>query len=102
MTLTENIFRNSPFGFSYGKMIVDEQGLPSDYIIESVNEEFERLAEIKADDIVGKKTSEIEFPISFKNDSWKKFLDQVVQNEGKASTTIFSSSLKMVSCTGLV
>lgn len=93
MNLTENVFRNSPFGFSYGKVILDDQGCPSDYHIESINKEFEHLAEIEPADIKGKKASEIDFFISFRNMCWKRLIEQVSQNEGKISEKMFSSSL---------
>lgn len=94
MKITKNIFQHSPFGFSYGEIILDDEDLPSDYLIKDVNKEFVNLAKVPAKDIEGEKASHIDFPISFKDKNWTNFLLQILQNNGQATTKIYSLAYK--------
>jgi diguanylate cyclase (GGDEF)-like protein/PAS domain S-box-containing protein len=46
-------------GFSYHKIVLDEKGLPVDYIFLEVNDSFERLTGLDRKDILGKRATEI-------------------------------------------
>ncbi|MAO64815.1 MAG: hypothetical protein CL666_07420 [Balneola sp.] len=94
MNKIEEIFRHSPFGFSYGELIVDDQGIPSDYLVKNVNKEFEHLSETQAATTEGKNASGIGFFNSFEHNSWLHFLGQIGKTDGKASETMYNTSLK--------
>ncbi|HEY5470299.1 MAG TPA: ATP-binding protein [Bacteroidales bacterium] len=46
-------------GFAFHEIIVDEKGKPCDYRFLSVNRAYERLTALKAENIIGKKVSEV-------------------------------------------
>ncbi len=46
-------------GFAYHKIIVDEHGMPSDYVFLEVNEAFEKLTGLKKKDIIGRAVTEV-------------------------------------------
>ncbi|SFM27662.1 PAS domain-containing sensor histidine kinase [Methanolobus profundi] len=53
------IFDNSLNAFALHKIVTDEHGDPVDYIFTSVNNAFERDTGLKAEDIIGKKVTEV-------------------------------------------
>ncbi len=54
-----SIFENMTEGFAYHKVIVDENNKPIDYKYLEVNPAFERLTGLKAEQMIGKKVTEI-------------------------------------------
>jgi len=58
MNISDKIFENSPFGFAYHKLIL-EDGRPADYIFENVNHTFVEQIGLKGKEIIGKKASEV-------------------------------------------
>ena len=46
-------------GFAYHEIVVDEKGVPVDYVFLEVNESFERLMGLKRQAIIGKKATEV-------------------------------------------
>jgi diguanylate cyclase (GGDEF)-like protein/PAS domain S-box-containing protein len=54
-----SLFTKMLNGFAYHKIIVDEKGVPVDYVFLEVNEAFERMTGLKRRDIVGKKATEV-------------------------------------------
>ena len=46
-------------GFAYHKIIVDEHGVPSDYVFLEINEAFEKLTGLKKKDVIGKSVTEV-------------------------------------------
>jgi len=56
-----NIFKHSPGAYSLHEVITDGQGQPVDFKYLEVNQSFERLMGIRADDVLGRLASEI-FP----------------------------------------
>jgi PAS domain S-box-containing protein len=54
-----SLFDNMNAGFAYHKVIVDENNKPIDYQYLEVNPAFEKLTGLKADQMIGKKVTEI-------------------------------------------
>ena len=50
---------NAPFGFAYHKLICNPEGITEDFIFLKVNKAFEQITGLKAEDIIGKKASEV-------------------------------------------
>ncbi len=55
----QSLFLNLGIGYSYNKVIFDEDGLPCDYQFIEVNQLFEDITAFKSNEIVGKKLSEL-------------------------------------------
>lgn len=53
-----DIIQNAPFGFAYHKLVFNSQGEAIDYIFLQVNQAFEELTGLKAENILGKTISE--------------------------------------------
>ncbi len=58
-TLYKSILMHSPVGYTYNKIIYDNNGIPKDYQILEVNKAYETMISFKAKDLIGKKISEI-------------------------------------------
>jgi diguanylate cyclase (GGDEF)-like protein/PAS domain S-box-containing protein len=54
-----SLFTKMVSGFAFHEIVVDEKGMPVDYVFLEVNEPFEKLMGLKRQDIIGKKASEI-------------------------------------------
>jgi len=57
--LTSQIMQESTFGYTYNKIILDERGIPVDYIFLDVNPAYERMISLRRDQIVNKKATEV-------------------------------------------
>lgn len=55
----ESLIRKSPFGFSFHKIILDENGVPHDYEFLDINEAYEKITGLKKSEIAGKRISDI-------------------------------------------
>lgn len=53
-----SVFSNMLEGFAYHRIILDSRSRPCDYVFLEVNESFERLTGLKAEDILGKQATE--------------------------------------------
>lgn len=54
-----SLFENMLNGFAYHQIIVDEKGLPIDYIFLEVNQAFEDLTGMRSRDIIGRRVTEV-------------------------------------------
>ena len=55
----KDFFKNSMTAYSYHKVILDDQGIPCDYVFLEVNNEYENTMNLRASDIVGKRHQEV-------------------------------------------
>lgn len=53
------IMQNSTFGYTYNKILLDEDGRPFDYLFLDVNASYERMVGLPRERIIGKKVSEV-------------------------------------------
>ncbi len=60
------LIANMPTGFAYCKIITSETGKAIDYMFINVNMAFERIFELKKDNIIGKRATEV-FPSTADN-----------------------------------
>ncbi|WP_069131547.1 PAS domain S-box protein [Rhodohalobacter halophilus] len=58
MNISDDIFKSSPFGFAYHKLVM-ENGKPADYIFEEVNQTFEELTGLSGSQIIGKHATDV-------------------------------------------
>ena len=55
----QSLFGNMTEGFAYHRIVLDDQGRPCDYVFLEVNPAFERLTGLLAEDIVGKRVTQV-------------------------------------------
>ncbi len=55
----KQLFENMTQAFALHEIVTDEKGNPIDYIFLDVNKEYERVTELKKEEIIGKKISEM-------------------------------------------
>lgn len=89
----KDMFEKSPIGYAIHKIILDEKGIPSDYIFLDANNSFERMTGLKFENIIGKKVTEV-LP-GIKNDSfnWIKAYGEIAINDGELELEQYSSIL---------
>ena len=89
----KNIVLNSPFGFAYHKIIINEKGLPIDYEFIETNKSFEALTGLKTKNVIGKRITEI-FP-TIKDDKfdWINFYGEIALNGGEKEFEQYSEPL---------
>jgi PAS domain S-box-containing protein len=87
------IMQNSTFGYTYNKILLDEDGRPSDYIFLDVNASYERMIGMPRDKIIGKKVSEV-IP-SLREDSfgWIDCFGKVALTGDKTEFEAFSKAV---------
>jgi len=54
-----SLFRNMSEGFAYHRIVLDAQGKPCDYVFLEVNAAFERLTGLRAEEILGKRVTQV-------------------------------------------
>lgn len=90
--IDKKLIQALPVACAYHKMVYDDQGLPSDYIFLDVNSAFELHTALKADDIIGKKVTDILRDSSITN--WIKRYGDVVTNNDSIEFDDYSVPLK--------
>ena len=93
MISKENIFQNSPFGYAFHKIVMDETGKPIDYEFIEVNKAFEKLTGLKQSNIVGKNVTEAIPGIEKGEFDWIGFYGKVALEETEDSFEQFSEPL---------
>lgn len=78
-----SLFNNMMDGFSYQKIIFDDNGKAKDFIYLNVNDAFEKITGLKKVEVVGKKVSEIIPEIRESHFEWMDIYTNVALN-GKA------------------
>ena len=92
ITLYRDILHEAPFGYGYHKILLDENGIPLDYIFLEVNKAFETLTGLKRENILSKKITDIIPGIRDEFD-WIKFYGEVALNQSKKEFEQFSATL---------
>ena len=93
MDFYKSIIENSPAGFAYHKIILDEDNNPCDYEFIDINKAFEEFTGLKRADVLGKKISEILPSIKDGEFDWINFYGKVAINEVKEEFEQFSEPL---------
>lgn len=92
ITLYRDILHEAPFGYGYHKILLDENGIPVDYVFLEVNKAFETLTGLKRENILSKKITDIMPGIRDEFD-WIKFYGEVALNQSKKEFEQFSATL---------
>ncbi|NPD87014.1 PAS domain S-box protein, partial [Lentimicrobium sp. L6] len=89
----KSILMKSPFGFAYHKIIVDEQGKPTDYEFLEVNPAFERITGLKAKEIIGKTVCEVLPGIREGNFDWVQYYGDIALDGGESEFEQYSKPM---------
>jgi len=89
----KSVIDNSPTGYSYNKIILDESGLPCDYVFIEVNQAYARATGLTTEELIGKSVSEI-LPEFVEQDSdWIQIFGEIAINGGEKELELYSSAL---------
>ncbi|MDU6266334.1 MAG: PAS domain S-box protein [Anaerocolumna aminovalerica] len=83
----QNVQDILPFGIGYLKLLMNSQGEVEDYILLDINNEFERLTNLKRKDILGKRASEVFCGKKLGNIDWNSYYGSVVRTGKTQETT---------------
>ncbi len=89
----KSIVENSPTGYAFHKIILDENKQPCDYIFVEVNKAFENLTGLKAIDIIDRKITEVLPDIIKDPFDWIHFYGDIAMNGGGKEIEQFSEPL---------
>lgn len=83
-----------PFGYGLHKIILDDNGRPSDYVFIEVNKKYEEATGLKASEIIGRRITEV-VP-NIRNDSYDRIASygEVAQNESELDIIQYSNEFK--------
>lgn len=76
----KKLIQQSPFGYAYHKIILNEESSPVDYEFLEVNSAFENLTGLKAKDVIGERISKIIPTIVNGKFNWISFYGDVALN----------------------
>ncbi|MFW6020168.1 MAG: PAS domain S-box protein [Bacteroidales bacterium] len=84
----------SPVGFAFHKIILDDTGNPTDYIFLDVNPAFEKITGLKARDIINQNACEVLPDLPNDNFDWIGFYGNIALNGGNKYFQQYSGPLK--------
>lgn len=90
----KQILDQSPFGYAYHKIILDDIGNPIDYQILEINAAFEKLTGLKAEETTGKRILEIMPEIKNSQFDWIGLYGNIAQKGGEKELQQYSEPLK--------
>ncbi len=73
----KDILDNSPLGYAYHKVLVDEKGEPVDFVFLDVNETFSKLTGLKKSDVINRKATEVLPGINRRKPNWIKVYGEI-------------------------
>lgn len=89
----KHILEQTPFGYAYHKIILDENDKPCDYEFIEINTAFEDLTGLKRSEVLGKKITEVLPDIKKSEFDWIEFYGKIALNGGSEEFEQFSDSL---------
>ena len=90
----QDIIMNSTVGYAYHKMVLDAAGVPCDYEFVEVNAAFEIMTGIKAEDVTGKRVTEIFPGIRDEEFDWIGFYGNIAINGGSCAIEEYFTPLQ--------
>lgn len=93
MNISDKIFDNSPFGFAYHRLVL-ENSRPVDYVYEKINSTFEKQTGLKQSEILGKRASVVSPGIIGKDLNLVKLYADVVLNNSEKTFEHYFEPLK--------
>ncbi len=82
------IFKETPIALSYQKIILGENGIPCDYEIIDINQDMEKLFQVKAAEVVGKRFSEVYPMENERTEKWIKIVGEAALHGNTISEDI--------------
>jgi len=89
----KSVVKHSPVGYAYHKLICDHQGVPDDYMFLDVNPAFGKLTGLHAEEVVGKRVTEVLPGIRDGGFDWVAFYGEMTHKGEKRDFTQFSEPL---------
>jgi PAS domain S-box-containing protein len=89
----KQLITQSPFGYAYHKIILDEDGLPSDYQFLEINPAFEKLTGLKREKVINKKITEVIPTIKKSEFNWINYYGEIALTGEERAFEQFSSEL---------
>ncbi|MBV7271454.1 diguanylate cyclase [Clostridium sp. PL3] len=88
--LYKSVLMNSPFGYAYHEIILDESGKPCDYKFIEVNKAFEKFTGLNSSDILNKRITHALPEIHNDLFDWISFYGDIALNGGEKEIERFS------------
>lgn len=88
-----SLFANMSEGFAYHRIVLDEEGRPSDYIFLETNDSFERLTGLKKGEIIGKRVTDVVPGVKEDSVDWIGRYGEVAMTEKPAQFESYSQAL---------
>lgn len=89
----KQVLQEAPFGFAHHEIILDEAGKPCDYRFIEVNEAFEKLTDLKKENLIGKTVREVIPGIEKSKFDWIGFYGKIAIEGGEEEFEQFSEPL---------
>ncbi|MDW7998133.1 MAG: PAS domain S-box protein [Thermodesulfovibrio sp.] len=94
MSLRKSDFINNPFvGYAYHRIVLNEEGKPVDYIFLDVNHAFEKLTNLKREEIINNTVKSVIPEIEKDSFNWIEFYGNIAINGGTAEFEQYSEKL---------
>jgi len=84
------MIEKAPIGYSYRKLLCDENGVPYDYLILEVNRTLEEMTGLTADELIGKTGSQAGAPLNKIPFDWLSFYSKIALEQGKGEAESYS------------
>ena len=81
--ISKKILENAPFGYSYNKIVLNQDRKPVDFILLEVNQKFEKITGLSKDSLINKKATEVFSEKSDLFDLINKYGEAVLNNQEK-------------------
>ncbi|MFO7727003.1 MAG: PAS domain S-box protein, partial [Desulfonatronovibrio sp.] len=82
------------FGYAYHRIILNDQGRPKDYEFVEVNAGFEKMTGLKAENILGRRVTEVLPGIKESSFDWIGFFGKIAQEQTEDEFEQYSEPLK--------
>lgn len=85
---------HSPMGYAYHRIIIDDKGVPVDYVFMEANKTFGELTGLNVRSIIGKKVTEVLPGIKNSQFNWIRYYGEIALRKGKGEIEQYSEHLK--------
>ncbi|MDP3830942.1 MAG: PAS domain S-box protein, partial [Ignavibacteriaceae bacterium] len=89
----KQLITQSPFGYAYHKIILDQDGAPTDYLFLEINPAFEKLTGLHHENVIDKKITEVIPTIKESEFDWIGYYGHIALTGEEKNFEQFSSQL---------
>jgi len=82
-------FEKSPTAYSYHRAMLNEQGIPYDYLYLKINKAYEDMMKVTTSAVVGKRFKEVVVADWADEEKWEKIVQDVIMNNKLGSVELF-------------